>query len=323
MPPLQFSPLVKPASKAVVRGSGADADRSDKVNPGLEGAGNLLSPQQLATQWIVSPAEAVGLIQQGATVLDVRDRKIQRQGRIEGAMAVSWQQFSQPDAPHRGKLLSDNAQLTQQLQSLGISDRQPVVVVGNPDSGWGEDGRLVWMLRSLGHDQSVLVDGGFTALRQTGLPLTSRVQEVAPAPGDFMVQRTPQWTVQQDELRQALTAQSLVIIDTRERREFAGATPYGEQRGGHVPGAIHLHYQELLAADGSLRSQEAIQTLLYERGISSDAVIVSYCTGGVRSGWLTTVLVDLGFQAKNYAGSMWEWSAGPSADYPLVTLSRN
>jgi len=322
MPPLQFSTLVEPASRSGTQSVGPDADRSDRKATRLGGVRNTLWPQQLATQWIVSPAEAKDLIEQGATVLDVRDRPAQRQGRIQGAIAVNWQQFSQPDAPDRGKLLSDNTQLTQKLQSLGISTQQPVVVVGNPDSGWGEEGRLVWMLRTLGHDQSVFVDGGFTALSQTGLPLTTTIQEVAAVSGDFIVQRTPRWTVQRDELRQALKTQSLVIVDTREHREFAGATPYGEQRGGHIPGAIHLHYQELLKADGSLRSRDAIQTLLNERRIPSDAVIVSYCTGGVRSGWLTTVLVDLGFHAKNYAGSMWEWSAAPAADYPLMTLSQ-
>ena len=44
----------------------------------------------------------------------------------------------------------------------------------------------------------------------------------------------------------------------------------------------------------------------------------SRSSGGVRSAWLVVVLMDLSFaHARNYAGSMWEWSALPSDQYPL------
>ena len=79
-----------------------------------------------------------------------------------------------------------------------------------------------------------------------------------------------------------------------------------------------LHYRELLDAEGRLRPESQRLALLQERGIPRDAAILAYCTGGVRSAWLTAVLVDMGFDAKNYPGSMWEWSAGDRDRYPLV-----
>ncbi|MGF1520500.1 MAG: rhodanese-like domain-containing protein [Nodosilinea sp.] len=57
---------------------------------------------------------------------------------------------------------------------------------------------------------------------------------------------------------------------------------------------------------------------MLERDISRDAAILAYCTSGVRSAWLTAVLVDMGFDAKNYPGSMWEWSAGDRDQNPLM-----
>ncbi len=39
------------------------------------------------------------------------------------------------------------------------------------------------------------------------------------------------------ELSQNLNNSSFSIIDTREEREFEGSTPYGENRGGHIPKA--------------------------------------------------------------------------------------
>ena len=46
--------------------------------------------------------------------------------------------------------------------------------------------------------------------------------------------------------------------------------------------------------------------------------VISYCTGGIRSGWLVALLVDLNFPTpRNYAGSMWEWSASDPSTHPL------
>ena len=86
-----------------------------------------------------------------------------------------------------------------------------------------------------------------------------------------------------------------------------------------MPGAKPLYYRELLRPDGTLRPEAEIRTMLKEVGIAKGATIYAYCTGGVRSGWLVTVLRDLGYDARNYAGSMWDWAASPAAEYPLET----
>lgn len=277
-------------------------------------ASQLPNPWQ--TRWIVDATEAKQLIEQGATLLDTRRFALTR---LQGAVYVNWQQFSPEHAITRGRLLEENALLTQKLQSLGISRQKPVVVFANPPSGWGEDGRIVWMLRTLGHSQTVMVDGGFEALLAANVPVQQR-QDAAVVPGDFVVSRNSAWEIQRDELRDHLGQNNMVVIDTREPREFAGKTPYGEQRGGHVPGAINLYFKQLLGEDGKLLSAQEIRAQLKDAGISPDTQVVVYCTGGIRSGWLASVLVTLGYQVRNYAGSMWEWSAGPADSYPLELM---
>ncbi|MGB0563059.1 MAG: rhodanese-like domain-containing protein [Spirulinaceae cyanobacterium] len=271
--------------------------------------------QAQTADWIVTASEAQQLIEQGATLLDARD-KGWGQPQLQGAIAVQWQQFTPQTPSQRGRLLADDAQLTAQLQALGISAQRPVVVFANPPQGWGEDGRIVWVLRTLGHPHAVLVDGGVAALLAAGVPRQS-VAPPAPRAGNFVVQRNPTWQIKQDELLAQLGADNQVIVDSREPREFAGATPYGEQRGGHLPGAVNLYFKDLLNAEGRLRSRSELLADLAAIGITPQTDVVIYCTGGIRSAWLTTVLVSLGFSVQNYAGSMWEWSAAPANDYPL------
>jgi thiosulfate/3-mercaptopyruvate sulfurtransferase len=44
--------------------------------------------------------------------------------------------------------------------------------------------------------------------------------------------------------------------------------------------------------------------------------VIAYCTGGARSALLSELLRAEGIDARNYDGSMWEWSA--DAARPLV-----
>lgn len=266
-------------------------------------------------EWVVSPKTAGELLQQGATLLDARSTQLQSSGILVGSVPVTWREFSQQEAPHNGKLLVDDALLTEKLQALGVFQQRPVVVVGDSVQGWGEEGRIVWMLRSLGHSQAVMVDGGYGALVALGIPTTTAL--AAPQWGDFVVQRTDLWNIDRDTLLASLGSDSVVIIDSREAKEYAGATPYGEARGGHIPGAVHLHYKELMDGQGSLLPPEEIRARLQKAGVNPEAEIISYCTAGIRSAWLTTVLANLGLQAKNYPGSIYEWAASDPQDYPL------
>lgn len=276
------------------------------------------SPQQIfKNQWIINSTQAEELVAQGATILDARSCKILNVQSLLNATCISWQEFSQSQSPFKGKLLTDDKVLTEKLQAIGIFNNKPVIVFGNTINGWGEDGRIVWMLRTLGHQKSFLVDGGFTALVKAGFPTVNFTKNNSPPRGDFLVNRNKNWLISQNELKTSLEKDNLVIIDTRKPQEYAGKTPYGEKRGGHIPGAIHIYFKSWLDNNGMLLSRDKILEILAEKGITKDKIIVTYCTGGVRSAWSTSVLTDLGFKVKNYSGSMWEWSASNADIYPL------
>ena len=271
---------------------------------------NLLC--NLADNWIVSADLAKQLLSGGATLIDARQPMLKWLCRLPSAIPVTWQEFSRSHFPHKGKIIEDNAILTQKLQALGICQDQPVIVIADSVKGWGEDGRIVWMLRTLGHEKAVFVDGGYRALVKAGISQVKGANH-PPQPGDFIVSRRSNWEIQQDDLKAILSNANLVVIDAREPREYAGKTPYGETRGGHISGAIHLYYKQLMDKQGKLLTPGEILAILQEKGVSESTQIVCYCSGGIRSAWLTSVLTSLGFYAKNYAGSMWEWSASPFA----------
>ena len=274
-----------------------------------------LAAETAASQWVVDVPTALDLIAKGAVVLDTRGADLKKAAPLDGAQPVVWQNFTNPDLPNKGQLLADDAVLTGKLRELGISADRPVLAVADSLQGWGEDGRIVWTLRTLGHSKTYLVDGGIAALTAAGQPKITPVT----ASGNFTVARVADYEIKKEELVKELSSPNLVVLDTREQREYDGETPYGESRGGHVPGAKHIFYKDLVGEDGHILPADKLKARLAELGVKEDSQVVSYCTGGIRSGFVTAVLNNAGVKARNYAGSMWEWAAAPAEEYPLVT----
>lgn len=278
-------------------------------------------PYNSTKGWILTGSQAKKMHDQGALFIDTREKSLYNKLHVQLSVHTTWQHFSESKAPNRGKLLTSVSSLNQRLQTLGILKDKPVVVYGSPAKGWGEEGRIAWMLRVFGHTKVYIVDGGYLALVQAGLPTSKEAK--APTKGNFSVNKNSTYSINRDSLQQLVVKQNavpkaLTVIDTRELREYQGQTPYGESRGGHIPGAVHLYFKSLINSMGFLKSRSDLLNTLKKLGAEPNRPVVVYCTGGIRSGWLAFVMLDMGFtNVKNYAGSMWEWAASPATTYPL------
>ncbi len=260
---------------------------------------------------------AAAAIDDGATVVDGREQSDFRRAHIPSASRISWQDLV--DGDRDGALVDDDEVLSERLQEAGISHDQPVIVYGGwaNDGAWGEEGRLFWTLEYLGHQDVQILEGGLSAWRDAAQEI-SRLTSSSPDRGDFEVQRQTSRRASTDAIAQSLPDSSIQLIDTREPGEYRGEPKYGEERGGHIPSAIHLWWRQLFDDDGQLHSPEQIHALLEAQDIDLDEPIAAYCTGGIRSGFVYAVLRALGAdQPMNYDASMWEWTA--QSELPLST----
>ncbi|MCB9763210.1 MAG: sulfurtransferase [Alphaproteobacteria bacterium] len=260
-----------------------------------------------AGEVFVDAARAAALLDAGAAVIDARGDKAWAQGHLPGSRPVAWTSI-RAGWLRTGLLTEDAAALARTFSAAGVRDDAPVLVYGAGAAGWGEEGRLFWTLEYLGHGDVHVLDGGYPAWVAAG-GAVSKAKDPVPA-GAFTPAPVPARRARVDRVAAAVSDDDVVLWDTRERREYDGATPYGEPRGGHIPGAVHLWYADLLAPDGTLLPTEALTAALTAQGITPDKTVIPLCTGGVRSGFGYAVLRELGYpQVANYDGSMWEWSA--------------
>ncbi len=243
-------------------------------------------------------------------LLDARNPQEYQQGHIPKAISVAWQDFSNLKGKSSdqgwGTVLPPK-DLAKALGGLGITNSSRVIVVADPKSGWGEDGRFVWMLHMAGIRKACLLDGGFTAWKTAGYPISTSF-ESKPAVSltidtfDPTFSADTQWVVSH--------LNSAKIIDARTQKEYDGAVLFEEARGGHIPGAVLLPFDQVFNGSGRIKSQSELEDLFERAGLSKKDHIVTYCTAGIRSAHLAVVLRMAGFvKTRNYDESFYRWAA--------------
>lgn len=263
-----------------------------------------------ATPVFVDAEAAAARIEAGATVIDARG-SFAKAPYLPGARVVDWMRLR--DGLARTGRLADEAALRRALARAGVEAERPVLVYGAADDGWGEEGRIWWTLRYLGHPDVQILDGGVKSWLRAG-------HETQPAPsrhrrarknrkGRLRSKTVPRLRAKSREVLEARPRKDVVVLDVRTAEEYGGATPYLSKRGGHVPGAGHLEWRELLRDDGRLKPEATLRARLAAAGLSEGQRVIAYCTGGVRSGFVVAVLAHLGFDdVANYDGSWWDWA---------------
>lgn len=197
------------------------------------------------------------------------------------------------------------------LGRLGITPA--TFVVGYDSAGGGTASRLWWMLRSIGHGQVAVLDGGFPAWVAAGHPVTADTPDVLPTTYPAVDGWTG--TVTADDLAEGL-ALGATVIDARAPERYRGEHEPIDSRAGHIPGAINRFHGDNLGPDGRHRPLAEIAARF--AGVGERPIV--YCGSGVTAchDLLALSLVGVN-QARLYPGSWSEWSSDP--DRPAATVA--
>jgi thiosulfate/3-mercaptopyruvate sulfurtransferase len=265
----------------------------------------------------------------GVVLLDARPASLYNGGHIPGAVNAEWQSFSSmkglPGSRGWATLLAPKS-LAARIGALGIDGSRPVIVYGEPGS-WGQEGFVALTLRMAGVPGVRVLDGGWPAWRAAGLPVTKEYPKVRPA--NFQIK------VFRDELRATVEhirerMGTAKLLDVRTLEEYRGARYFSEKRGGHIPGAILVPYNQLVGRDGILLPETDLRALFEKAGIRPEDEIIAYDTAGVRSAYTTWVLLMLGYpKVRVYDASFHEWAGipelsvetGDPGELPVLTAS--
>ncbi|TNF33120.1 MAG: sulfurtransferase [Gammaproteobacteria bacterium] len=247
----------------------------------------------------------------GLLVVGVVSDEAFQQAHIPGAVHITPKalQHGQPPAPGR---LPDAAQLSALFSAIGLTPDTHVVAYDDEGSGWA--GRLLWTLAVLGHAHWSCLDGGIIAWQAAGLPVEQG--NAPPRPSQYQARIGEDYRISTEQLLQRLDDPGVRIWDARSHAEYTGEKAFSK-RGGHIPGAIHLEWTDLMDRSRDLRllPPNRLRELLASRGFTDHTRIITHCQTHHRSGltWLAGYLLGLDIVA--YDGSWGEW--GNREDTPI------
>jgi thiosulfate/3-mercaptopyruvate sulfurtransferase len=274
----------------------------------------------LLTTLIDANTLAARLHDPGIVVLDCRydlarpawGEQAYLEGHIEGAIDVNLDRdLSGPVTPVTGRHpLPDAAEFARLAGSWGIDSGTQVVACDQGNGMYAA--RAWWLLRWLGHAGAAVLDGGVAAWVAAGQPLTTALPQ--PKRRVFTPVPQPRATLEVSEVRGALEAGSIHLVDARAADRYAGQNETIDPVAGHVPGAANHPFARNLDERGRMLAPDELRArwaaTLAGRPVTE---LVAMCGSGVSACHNLLALEHAGLPgARLYAGSWSEWIRDPS-----------
>lgn len=233
------------------------------------------------------------------------------QAHIPGAVYVHLERdLSAPVTGRNGRHPLPSLEAMEALFSrLGV--HEGLQVVAYDDAGGPYAARLWWMLRYLGHEAVAVLDGGWPAWREAGLPARSGRESRAPAA--FRARPRPNLRCEAEEILANLNSPSLILVDARAPERYRGETEPYDPVAGRIPGARNRFWKDNLDPEGRFLPREALRAAFAAvLGEVPPAQAVVYCGSGVTACHNLLAMAHAGLEgARLYPGSWSEWCADP------------
>jgi thiosulfate/3-mercaptopyruvate sulfurtransferase len=222
-------------------------------------------------------------------VVDVRKAEDYQAGHIPTAVSLPLARLLADDKPET---------VVELLQELGITEEMPVVVYD--DTFGALAARVAWTFQYVGHSNTALLETTFKQWKELGLETETRVRTYPKTKHPLNVNKD--MYADAGYVEAAQSQQGKLLVDSRERLNFLTE---------HIPTAKNIPYTMLGANGNILRKAEELKRMIENRGISTDAEIITYCGSvGTLSGLAYYALKMAGYQnVKLYPKSFKEWKS--------------
>ena len=234
---------------------------------------------------------------------------------LPGAVFFDVDQICEPDTglPHTWP---STERFSRAVGELGISNNDTVICY---EAGrFMGASRVWWMFKAFGHERVAVLDGGLSKWKAEGRPLESGT--VQPTPAQYQAQAQAGRVCNWREVMQAIESGNAQILDARSAGRFHATAPEPRPglRGGHMPGALSLPFDQLLGEHGRYKSKTELEQVFKAAGLQADKPIITTCGSGVSA---ATLLLGLHLIEREdgilYDGSWSEWAKRD--DTPIVT----
>ena len=267
----------------------------------------------VSTEWLADRLEAPDVrILDGSMYLptDGRDgHALYLERHIPGARFFDIDEIADDRSP-LPHMLPPVEKFVARVRRMGIGDGHRVVVYDQ--QGIYSAARVWWTFRVFGHTDVAVLDGGLPKWLAEGRPVTGELPE--PRERHFTGRRNAALVRDVTQVARAIKLGDEQIVDARSPGRFAGLEPEPRQglRAGHMPGAMNVHFRELLNDDQTMKSPDELRAIFERAGVDLGKPVVTTCGSGVTAAIVSLALARLGHNRNAlYDGSWVEWGAYP------------
>ncbi|MBK8838321.1 MAG: 3-mercaptopyruvate sulfurtransferase [Hyphomonadaceae bacterium] len=244
-------------------------------------------------------------------------RQVYDAHHITGARYFDIDDVADTDSP-LPHMLPPPEKFSSRVRKLGLGDGHRVICYDQ--NGFLASARVWWMFRAMGHGDVAVLDGGFEAWRAAG----GDIEDLLPhfqADRHFTVRPRRDLVRDLGQIKSNLTSNAAQVVDARSAPRFRGEMeePRPGLRKGHIPNSISVHYAQVIAADGRLKSEDELKALFAKAGLDLARPIINTCGSGVTAAILALAQSVAGHDdSAVYDGSWSEWGK-PDSETPVET----
>ena len=262
--------------------------------------------------WLKSNLDSVKVIDLRSKISN-SDEETFKAGHIPGAVYSNygtdgWRVKGADGTPG---LLPSEAELEALFGRLGITPEDHVVLVtaGLSSTDLGSATRAFWTLKTAGHDEVSVLNGGYSGWVEAGGAV-----ETGPTTPDrttYDATIDPRYLATKDDVIRA-EKDGTALVDNRVAPQFTGEKKAGPvARYGTIPGSQSVPQDTLtIGGEGTFKSAEELKAL-YAKAGAGEKDEINFCNTGhwASLGWFVSSQLLGNDKAKMYDGSMAEYAA--------------
>ncbi|WP_243715987.1 sulfurtransferase [Actinomadura darangshiensis] len=230
-----------------------------------------------------------------------------RRGHLPGAVFVDLDRdVAGPPGPGGRHPLPEPVVFEAAMRRAGVTADSLVVAYDDADAM--SAARVWWSLRYFGHDRVRVLDGGFRAWTEAGLPVSTTEPDVKP--GGFIAH--PGRLPVLDAEGAAELATAGVLLDARAAARYRGEEEPVDPVAGHIPGARNAPTSGNVGVDGRFLPPELLRERFAQLGATDALDVGAYCGSGVTAAHEILALNLAGIPAALYVGSWSDWVTNPT-----------
>jgi len=241
-------------------------------------------------------------------VIDASKTKLYKKAHLKNAISVPYKilNVKKGEGGVSGLLKSPD-ELAKILGEKGVSNDDFIVVYDEGSQKYSS--RVYWVLKYLGVKDVKILHKDNTSWRKARLPLTSAPAKTKVKTFEPMVDNSVLATV--GFIESNLGKDDFVLIDARGAKEYSGIMDEKKNKysKGHLPGAIHISFKDVLNEDKSFKSVEDMKKIADANGFTADKTFVVYCKTGVKASVVFVALKNVldYSDIRLYDGAYLEW----------------